>query len=216
VKQDLLFWLATRLGWLLVLMWGRATRIEVLHQHHLDRLLSKEQPFILCIWHGRILLPIYLHRTTGLHAMVSTHRDGEMIARVLQKLGYRTVRGSSTRGGREAFHRMVNVLRNGGKGAIMPDGPRGPRHHFKPGAIKIAQRSGALLLPLTFAAERNITLKSWDRFLLWRPFSRTVAMYGQPIAVPARLDGEQLENLRHGVERQMIELELQADAHFQP
>ena len=214
LKQRVLFYLATHFGWLLVQLWGRLTRIEVIGQDHLNTLRMQRQPFLLCIWHGRIFLPIYLHRATGLHAMVSLHSDGEMIARTLRKLGYRTIRGSSTRGGREALHQLAQAVRDGGNGAIMPDGPRGPRHRFKPGAMRIAQRSGAVLVPLTFSAKRPIRFKSWDRFLLWRPFSRTVAIYGHPIEIPPGLDKKRFEALRQAIEERMIQQEQLADAYF--
>jgi len=213
-KQQLLFWLASHFGWVLVLLWGRLTRTEIVGGNHLAALRAQGQPFLLCIWHGRIFLPMYLHRKDGLYAMVSQHRDGEMIARTLHKLGYQTVRGSSSHGGRQAFHAMVQALNRGASGAIMPDGPRGPRHYFKPGALRIAQRTGAYLLPFSFSADRAIRFKSWDRFMLWRPFSRTIAMYGRPIAVPQRLDKEQFETLRAFIEEHMIRMEEQTDSYF--
>jgi lysophospholipid acyltransferase (LPLAT)-like uncharacterized protein len=214
IRQRLLLWLASHLGWLVVLLWGRLTRTEVIGRHHLDSLLIQGRPFLLCIWHGRIFLPMYLHRATGMHAMVSLHSDGEMIARTLQRLGYRIIRGSSTRGGRKALYQMAQALRDGNNGAIMPDGPRGPRHHFKPGAMRIAQRSGASLLPLTFGASRPIRFSSWDGFTIWRPLSKTVAIYGHPIDIPPDLDKERFEALRRLIEERMIEMERQADAYF--
>lgn len=212
--DSLLFTLATRLGWRFILLWGKLTRIDFVGREHYEWLRTHRKPFIFCTWHGRILLPIYVHRYEGIQAMVSEHRDGEMIAQTVQKLGYGTIRGSSTRGARKATIQMIRKLRDGGAGAIMPDGPRGPRHRFKPGAVIIAQKAGAYLVPLTYASKRYICFNSWDRFYVWKPFTRSVVMYHEPIRVPPALDGEALDAFVRDIERRMIEQEQQADAYF--
>lgn len=214
LKQRLLFYLATRLGWLFILFWGKLTRIEYIGREHYIWLKRHNKPFIFCIWHGRILLPIYIHRFENIQAMVSEHRDGEMIAQTLQRLGYRTVRGSSTRGARKASIQMIRSLKKGAVAAIMPDGPRGPRHRFKAGAAVIAQKAGAYLLLMTFASSSHIQFRSWDRFYLWKPFSRSVVLYSEPIFVPPELEGDELDAFIRDIERRMIEQEMQADAHF--
>ena len=214
LKQRILFFLATRLGWLFILFWGKLTRIEYIGREHYIWLKQHQKPFMFCIWHGRILLPIYVHRFEAIQAMVSEHRDGEMIAQTLERLGYRTVRGSSTRGARKATIQMIRLLKQGAVGAIMPDGPRGPRHRFKAGAAIIAQKAGAYLLLMTFASSRYIQFRSWDRFYLWKPFSRSVVIYSEPIRVPEALRDNELEAFVQQLERQMIEQEEQADAYF--
>ncbi|MGH7451219.1 MAG: lysophospholipid acyltransferase family protein, partial [bacterium] len=184
--KRLIFWLATRLGWLFILLLGCLTRIRYVGREHFEWLRDNDKPFIYCIWHGKILIPIFTHRYANIHAMVSLHADGEMIAQTLHRLGYRTIRGSNTRRAQRAVVEMIRALKQGKICAIMPDGPKGPRHVFKPGAISIAQKSGAYLLPLTFACSRPFVFKkSWDRFTLMLPFSKSVAIYGEPIAVPA-------------------------------
>jgi hypothetical protein len=213
-KKRLLFWLATRLGWLFILLLGYLTRIRYVGREHFEWLRDNDKPFILCIWHGKILIPIFTHRHQNIHAMVSLHADGEMIAQTLHRLGYRTIRGSSTRGAARATAEMVHALRQGKNGAITPDGPKGPRHVFKPGAISIAQKSGAYLLPLTFACSNPFRFNSWDRFTLMLPFSKSVAIYGEPIAVPADLKAEAFEDFRLMVEEKMIKLENFADHFF--
>jgi lysophospholipid acyltransferase (LPLAT)-like uncharacterized protein len=212
--QRLKFVLATKLGWLFILAMGRLTRVRRVGFHHWRQAISSGRGVLVMIWHGRILLPIFVHRHQGIIPMVSLHEDGEMIARTVERLGYRTIRGSSTRGGREAFHQMLAALGRGAICAIMPDGPRGPRHHLKAGAIRLAHRSGAYLLPVTFSCDRPIFARSWDKFMLWMPFARSVIMYGPPRSVPARLSEQQLEALRQEVEKEMIAFEKQADGYF--
>jgi hypothetical protein len=214
-KQRLTFFLATRLGWLAILALGFLTRVRFVGREHFEWLRDNKKPFIYCIWHGRILLPIFVHRYENIQAMVSLHDDGEMIAQTLHRLGYITARGSSTRGGQRAMIEMIRELKNGGVGAIMPDGPKGPRHSFKAGPVVIAQRAGAYLLPFTFSASRKKQFKSWDRFTIMLPFSTSVAMYGEPVAVPATATDEEIESIRQEIEKRMIDLEQRADGYFQ-
>ncbi len=213
-KKKIQFYLATKLGWLIILILGKLSCIKIVGRHHLKELREKKVPLIYVSWHGRILIPIYIHRNQSITPMVSLHADGEMIAQTLHKIGYLTVRGSSTRGGKEAFHNMVDVLKQGGHGAMIPDGPRGPRHYLKPGTLFIAQQTGAYLLPICFSAKRKVQFNSWDRFFLPLPFSKSIVIYGAPINVPKDLSQEQVEQLRIKFQEDMIQLEKQADEYF--
>lgn len=213
-KNKILFYVATKLGWLIILLLGKLSFIKLVGRHHLERLKEKKVPFIYVLWHGRVLLPIYVHRYQDITSMVSLHADGEMIAQSVQRIGYQTVRGSSTRGGKEAFHNMVDVLNRGGIGAMIPDGPQGPRHYLKPGTVYLAQQTGAYLLPITFSAKRKVQFNSWDRFVLPLPFSKSVVLYGAPINISKNLLPEQLEQLRTRFQDDMIQLEKQADEYF--
>jgi lysophospholipid acyltransferase (LPLAT)-like uncharacterized protein len=213
-KKKIQGYLATKLGWLIILALGKLSRIKIVGRHHFEKLNKKNVPFIYVLWHGRIVLPIYVHRDEGITPMVSLHADGEMIAQTLHKLGYVTVRGSSTRGGGKAFYNMVDALKQGRRGAMIPDGPRGPRHYLKPGTLYIAQRSNAYLLPILFSSKRKMEFNSWDRFILPMPFSKSIVIYGAPINVPKDLSQQQVEQLRIKFQEEMIQLETQADEYF--
>ncbi len=195
------------LAWALLRALGMTWRCRILGAEHHARLAEEKHPFIISVWHDNIMVPFLHHRGKGVMPMVSHHRDGEMIARTAGLLGYDPIRGSSTRGGGEAFHEAVRALADGRTVSIMPDGPRGPRHQFKPGTILIASRAGAWLLPMTFDAMPKIVFRSWDRMKLPLPFARVVARYGAPIQVPAELEGERLEAFRHEVEKEMNDLD---------
>jgi lysophospholipid acyltransferase (LPLAT)-like uncharacterized protein len=136
------------------------------------------------LWHETILMSVWYHRRRNVHVMISASRDGELVTAVGRFFGYTAVRGSSSRGGQEAVREMVEYLRAGKPGAITPDGPRGPRREMKMGAVQIARLSGCPVVPFGFAAERFWRLKSWDRFIIPKPFSRAVFVYGEPIQVP--------------------------------
>ncbi len=213
-RKELEFYLATKLSWLLVLGLGRTARIRLVGRERLERLRERGERVIFTPWHGRMLMPIYVHRNEGICAMVSRHRDGEMIAQTIQRLGYRTVRGSTGKGGERAFWELVRAIRNGSDGAIIPDGPTGPRHRLKPGVLFIAQQAGAAIVPITFSASRKIEFNSWDRFTLWLPLAQSVVLYGEPTFIPREWSVRRVLQEGKRIERAMIELEVAADAYF--
>lgn len=213
-KKNLLFYLATKLTWLIILFFGKIGRVGVRNRHYWNRLVKSGQGFLIIVWHGKMLLPIHIHRKLGIHAMISEHADGEIIARTVERLGYKTIRGSSTRGGRKAFKKMLRALKQNHICAIMPDGPKGPRHEFKSGALLLAARSDAYMLPMTFAASKPIIMKSWDHFTLWWPFSKVCMIYGKPTKVSPNMSQYELEAVRKRVESALVALEKEADEVF--
>ncbi len=213
-KKRLVFYLATRLAWRLILFFGKTARITLRNRAYWDELENSSRGSLLLVWHGKMMLPIYVMRSMRIVAMVSEHSDGEMLAQTVHRLGYKTVRGSSTRGGMKAFRKLLKALKQGEIGTLLPDGPNGPRQVLKKGSILLAQRAGVPILPITFAAEHPIVFNSWDRFTLWRPFSRVVLLYGKPIVIPRDLDETELEAHRQAVEDAMKQLERDADAIF--
>lgn len=190
-------------------------RIKFVGRQHYLALKKKKKPFVITLWHGRILLPIYVHRGEGIRGMASLSQDGRMVAQTILKLGYRIAWGSSSRRGKEALHELAAALKRGEVGALIPDGPRGPRHRLKMGAIVLSLKTGAFLLPLTYAATRRTVFRSWDRFYLPWPSSRCVIMYGEPIWVSPDLSDDALEAFRKQVEERMIALEREADEFIQ-
>lgn len=214
IQKKLSFFLATKLGWLFIIGWCKMLFIKEKGRKFVNQAIAENKNYIYVLWHGRILVPIFIHRNKGICPLVSLHSDGEMIAQSLHKLGYQTVRGSSTRGGREAFHEMVGQVKKGVVGTMIPDGPQGPRHHLKPGTLYMAQQTGAYLIPATFSAKRKIMFNSWDRFFLPLPFSKTLMLYGKPITVPRNISPRELVKIRSDFELRMINLEKNADAYF--
>ena len=201
--------LAGTLAALLIRALGRTLRLRI---EGGDRLAAvRGGPFLFLVWHGRILLPIHRHRDERVIGMVSLSKDGDLTARILAGLGYDTVRGSSSRGGKQAFHTMLDGLAKGRPGAVIPDGPRGPARELKPGSLYLAQQAGVKLLPLGASARPALRLKSWDRFLIPRPFARAALVYGEPVEVPRDASTERIEQIRQELERRLNELEAEAD-----
>jgi lysophospholipid acyltransferase (LPLAT)-like uncharacterized protein len=137
------------------------------------------------------MLPLaWYMRNRGVYILVSEHRDGEVIARVLHALGHRTVRGSTTRGGGRALVEMVRLLRTGKNVAVTPDGPRGPARQMAPGALVAAARAGTTVTPLFVTADRAWHLRTWDAFMIPKPFAKVVVHFGDPTMIEARNPAE--------------------------
>jgi lysophospholipid acyltransferase (LPLAT)-like uncharacterized protein len=212
MRSKMLDFLAIHFGAGVIVLLGKLARMEVRGREHLLKLKENGQPYIFTLWHGRMLLPIYLHRREGIRALVSLHRDGELIAETLTKLGYTLVRGSSTRGGGEAFHQMaIHLAEDNTPVAVIPDGPRGPARTVKPGVITLAQKTGAWLLPMTFSVKPGIRFKSWDRHMIPLPFAKSVILYGQPMQVPTSCGEEERERYRLELENRLNDLVAEAD-----
>jgi len=160
-------------------------RFDVRNEAAIRSLRKENRPFIFSLWHGQLLPLLWHHRHQGIAILVSEHRDGELVARVAQSLGYRLIRGSTSRGGERALLGLVRDLREGREVAVTPDGPRGPACRYAAGALIAAHRAGAPILPIAAHAAGALRLKSWDRFLIPKPFARVTVAYGNPVYVVA-------------------------------
>lgn len=138
---------------------------------------------ILCIWHALTLPSAQKHKREGIWALFSLSRDGELQAKVFQGLGYRVIRGSTGRGGARALVECIRVLKQGDVMAITPDGPRGPDRKVQPGVLVMAQKSGAILVPMAAAARPCWFAPSWDRYVVPFPFAKVVVAYGRAIEI---------------------------------
>ncbi len=173
--------IGARLVWILARTW----RVRYVNGAELDEARRQQLPVIYAIWHGQLLPALWSHRGRNISVLISEHRDGEIIARVAHFLGFRTVRGSTTRGASRALIGLVRELDAGYSIAITPDGPKGPYHTFAAGTLLVAQRSKCPVLPVGIHASRAWRLNSWDRFVLPKPFARITVNYEPFMAAPA-------------------------------
>jgi len=183
-------WIVRGLGW----TW----RIRVSHDDAIERMRRDGKPFIFSLWHGQLLPLLYHHRRQNVAILISEHSDGEIIARIAMSLGYQTVRGSTSRGAARALLGLARVISEGTDLAITPDGPRGPAKSFAPGALIIAQRTGAPIIAIAAAASSAWRLKTWDRFLIPRPFARVQIAYSDTVYVVAHDAREAVEHVERG------------------
>jgi lysophospholipid acyltransferase (LPLAT)-like uncharacterized protein len=166
-------------------MLSRTWRVRVVNGEYVRDLRRTGRPFIFALWHGQLLPLLWHHREEGVLVLISEHRDGELVARAARSLGYGLIRGSSTRGAERALISLVRELQAGHEVAITPDGPRGPAMTFAPGALVAAQRSDSFILPVAASADRAWRLRSWDKFMIPKPFARVTVAYGAPAKVIA-------------------------------
>lgn len=187
-------WFRVILGWLI------ATYIRVVRHtgrwtvvgatDHVDA-WRDGRPFILCFWHGRLLMiPCAWPADKSMQVLISAHRDGRVIAEAMRHFAIGTQAGSTRRGGAEALRIMLRTLASGHSIGITPDGPRGPRMRASRGVVAAARLSGVPIIPLAFSSSRRRVLGSWDRFVLALPFGRGVFVWGEAIHVPRDADPE--------------------------
>ncbi|TDI42923.1 MAG: DUF374 domain-containing protein [Acidobacteria bacterium] len=186
-------------------------RIRHVHREELQRLQDQGQNYIIAFWHGQLLMMTYCYTGQRMAILISHHADGELIARTMNWLGYESVRGSSSRGGRAALKALVSRLRSGWDIAFTPDGPRGPRWQAQPGVIQAARLCGVPIVPVAFSAHPARVFSSWDKFLLPYPFSRGVFTYGKPVYVARDSTREFQEASRLNLENTLVDLTKEAD-----
>jgi lysophospholipid acyltransferase (LPLAT)-like uncharacterized protein len=194
--------------YLLVRAIGATLRIEAHGEEHLNEPGGK----ILAGWHGRSFLAPLRWRNRGWYVLVSNSSDGEIMARLFQKFGFKILRGSTGRGGARAAIECARVLREGATLIYSPDGPRGPSHVMGEGTIWLAQKGRAKIIPAGTSATRRKLLRSWDRYQLPMPFAKGVLKLGEPISVPEQMTDREHEAVRKRAEEALDEVEAQAEA----
>jgi lysophospholipid acyltransferase (LPLAT)-like uncharacterized protein len=199
-------------GWALrvlltVLSWTWRIRI-VEGARHLDAVVARSEPVILSFWHNRSVMAVpflkdRLHRAgRPVSLLASASRDGELVTRAVAPWGLHVVRGSATRGGREALWGVYRALRRlGASPVVIPDGPHGPPYVYKVGVLHLARLSAAPILPMAFASDRYWTIRSWDRLMVPRPFARISVGLAAPQRIPRDLDDVEIETERVGQEQ---------------
>jgi hypothetical protein len=204
--------LVSALVWLTGLTW----RFEVIAEEGVTPVLfgQKPGPEIYCFWHQCVLPCTMYFRRSNAVILISRSFDGELITRILQMFGFHAVRGSSSRGAREGLMGLVRVIESGRTAIFTADGPRGPIYQTKMGPIKLAQLTGAPIGAFHLEPERAWRLRSWDRFLVPKPFTRICVSWAQWTHVPADLASESFETKRDELNAALERARLRALAHF--
>lgn len=175
-----------------------------------DNLASDAKGHFIALWHGRMLLGLAHHGSRNWWVLVSASQDGDISRALLEGFGYRVVRGSTGRRGAEAVREMMTIMDEGGVVIITPDGPRGPKHSITPGLAWMARTTGYPIVPIGFACDRAWRLRSWDRFMIPKPWARVVMVYGEPIHVEDGKDEDRLESANGSVRAALLEAETRA------
>jgi hypothetical protein len=176
--------LTSLLIWLLTAVLGKTWRFEVISPPSVDIFNAQAAPKIYCFWHSTLLIISYLFRNTGKTAIVSPSRDGRIAADVARRWKHGIIFGSSAQGGAAALRQSIRAVRDGRSLGITPDGPRGPREVAKPGAAQIAITGKTPLVTIKINTKRAWRLKSWDRFMIPKPFAKITVTLSEPIEPP--------------------------------
>lgn len=197
--------------YILVRMIGLTTRFDVRGWENVEQVERENKLPIYAFWHDRMFLGFYFFRHRGIRALISQSRDGELLTRVIEKLGYKAIRGSSSKGGSGALAEMARSMSEGRAAAITVDGPRGPRHKAKIGPVILAKRTGNPIVPFVVKPERFRTTKSWDRMQIPMPFARAMVIIGKPIYVNENSDQSEIDSRHAELQRSLESITILAD-----
>ena len=189
------------------------TRWEIKKSVASAKLLENKRPVIFAFWHGRLLMiPPFSANQKDTSIVVSNHSDGELIARVMKYFKFKLIRGSSSKGALSASKKILKSLKRSENIVLTPDGPRGPKMRVGGNIIRIAQVSCTPIIPVTYSASNCKFLKSWDSFLIAKPFGRGIFIVGDPIYIRNKSNKEELEEARLNLENHLNEITKYADS----
>jgi lysophospholipid acyltransferase (LPLAT)-like uncharacterized protein len=202
--------LAAAAGYRAIALLGSTLRWKTEGLEHFDAVVRSGRQPVMAFWHGRILPAAYYFRRRGIVVITSENFDGEWIARIIERFGYGTARGSTSHGGRRALLQLAREMAAGRPAGFTLDGPRGPARVAQPGAIWLARATGNPVLPFHLEADRHWSLGSWDRTQIPKPFATVALAMGAPIDVAPDTDGPALDQARLTLEDRLRALEQRA------
>lgn len=209
-RKKLLNFFITQLAHGLIFLLKKTYRFHVIGKQHRLKAesLHPQGSFAIASWHEHCFGCILGHAYQNICLLVSRSFDGDITASLAHRLGLKSVRGSSSRGGKAARDEYLEKVQHGLSIAITVDGPKGPRHQTKSGIIDIASKAGIAVLPTTSYAKHSWVLhKSWDQFKIPKPFSKVYIAYGQPILFPKTFEEGEFEKAKEQVARALFNLE---------
>ena len=214
--QRLVLAIVPRTVWALLWIFGRTWRFEVIAEDGVTPVVfgQKAGPEIYCFWHQCVLPCTLYFRKSNAVILISQSFDGELITRILRMFDFDAVRGSSSRSSREGLLGLKHVIETGRTAIFTADGPRGPIYQTKMGPIKLAQTTGAPIGAFHLQPERAWVMKSWDRFLVPKPFTRIVVSWAQWTHVPSDLPPEQFETKRQELNDALERARMRANQHL--
>jgi lysophospholipid acyltransferase (LPLAT)-like uncharacterized protein len=204
-----------RIAWVLVQLVNWSVRVCFVNRESADRFASVTNNGIYVFYHGDMVPLLTAYRNSGILIPASESRDGEIMARLLKNFGFDVVRGSSKRKGQKALREMIAGMRRGKTVAISVDGPRGPLHEVKPGAVYLAGLMKRPIIPLAVSAKKYYIIEnSWDQLLIPAPFTEAVVVYGDPVYVDGTSDKE-ISAAQRALETSLHGLKSQAESAYQ-
>jgi lysophospholipid acyltransferase (LPLAT)-like uncharacterized protein len=202
--------LISTIGYPLVAALGSTLRWRAEGVEHLAAVEGGGRRPIMAFWHGRILPATVYFRRRGIVVITSENFDGEWIAGIIERFGYGTARGSTSRGGRRALRQLTRDMAAGKPAAFTLDGPRGPARVAQPGALWLAKATGNPVVPFHIETDRHWTLNSWDRTQIPKPYARSAIVIGEPLYVEGDADAAALDDATRTLQQRLQALELRA------
>jgi hypothetical protein len=210
-KQDTLRFAGNYVLFQLVEILCKTLRINFINKKIITELEKQNQNYILGFWHGTMLLPWYLNRNKNFAGLTSKSKDGDLLAKILKKWKYKVLRGSSSEGGDIALGLMIDFAKNGYSIAITPDGPKGPPHKLKAGAVIAAKKAGLPLVLAGIGFKNKRYLKSWDSFQIPKFFTKVNVIYSDPVYVGENLSREETSKIIELCEKKLNDLQSQSE-----
>lgn len=210
-QKSLLRFLGIRIASFLVNVLLKTVRIRIDNSASIKKLDDEKKNYVVAFWHGSMIVGWFLHRNRNCASLVSKSKDGDVLTAILEKWNFHVVRGSSSKGGHEALDTMIHLTEENYHLAITPDGPTGPIHKMKPGAVITARRSQIPLVLVGIGMKDKWILKSWDRFEIPKPFSTVVAIYSNPVFVQYNLTKEETSKVIEDCEMLLNDLQKEAN-----
>jgi len=199
-------WIVPTIGYWLLRIWFSTLRVTEHDRHFREQVREHEQAVICTFWHNAIAYIFYHIRNSPGVALVSSSRDGEYIARIAEKFGFQTIRGSRNRRGVAALKSLIKAIRQGKNVGLVADGSQGPPLVVQAGSILLAAKSGTPIIPVVWSVSSYWTIRSWDRTVLPKPFSKLEFIYGEPLHVEGDVDSAKVEEYRKELEERMLKI----------
>ncbi|MBK8945517.1 MAG: lysophospholipid acyltransferase family protein [Ignavibacteriae bacterium] len=192
---------------ILVNMLCGSLKITEQNKEIIESLDEKNQNYVLAFWHGKMIAPWFLFRNTNSSTIISSSKDGSILANILGKWNYDVHRGSSSKGGKEVLESLILSAQNGKNVLITPDGPKGPIHKMKAGAVITAKKSDVPIILLGVSNKNKFVLRNWDKFEIPKFFSEINLKYSQPYKIDKNLSFEETDKMIKFLEEELIKLE---------
>ena len=185
-----------------------------INKKYVENLWKKNEAFILCFWHGRLLMmPLSWNKEKKINVLISAHSDGQLLSKTVKYFNIETIIGSSSKGGSEAIRNIIKSLKSGISIGMTPDGPRGPRMKVNSAIIKIASLTGHKIVPLSYSVKKKFFLNSWDKFLVALPFGKGCFIWGKPIKIKKNISTNEDLKLSKRLENNLLKLTKKADRY---
>ncbi len=198
LKEKIKFFLIRKLSKLLIYSTVLTCKKKIKGEEKYKKIKKSNIPVIIIFWHRHIFYCIYNFKNSGVQPLISFSPDGEIVSQIAEEFGMDPVRGSSSKGGAKAFLQILRSIKdNNSEILITADGPRGPLREIKDGTVVLAKKTGAAVIPVSwYSSKVKIFEKSWDKFMVPKPFSKILFAYGDPIYVPGNIEKSELKEFK--------------------